>query len=616
MRRWIATALLACGGVCAAESRYSASREPAAGPGSPEIIVLRDAEAGVEAAIAPSEGGELSSLRVRYRGQWVELVYRARDYSKQPGFRGKASFLWPAVGAQYPVGTLPETSCGEGTYTVDGHTYPMPCHGFARNMAWREAAHSADQTGARVTVELSDSERTRKYYPFGFRVRAEYMLAGGQLEISYVVDGDKANTNPMIFSIGNHMAFRVPFLEGSDGADMLFETPSTIEWLRNSRGVLSGEGRPRSFAAPVRLGDFDAATAIPLGGYQGAPYAVLSDPQGLALRIRHTGIAAEPLVQFNAYGGPKRGYFSPEPWFGIQNSLNLHRGLVTVPPGGSWKWTIALSPQFTGGDGVEKVAGGFGFIEGPVWSHDGFLVFSDIERQKIMKLAADGSTTVYRDRSNAANGNATDAQGRLYTCERDGRRVARMTRDGSLSVVADRWEGKKLNSPNDVTVRKDGHVYFTDPASKAVQEPMEIGFNGVYHVRPDGKISLVSRTMSRPNGVALSPDGHILYVADSEKRAIVAFDLDEQGNALHERVLIAATDGSPDGLRVSAAGNLYIACRGIAVYSPDGKLLRTIAVPEQPANCGFGDADLRTLYITARTSLYKVRLSEPGALQY
>ncbi|MDQ2948347.1 MAG: SMP-30/gluconolactonase/LRE family protein, partial [Acidobacteriota bacterium] len=614
---------------CTAQNRYSVSEEPANGPGSPRVVILRDNLGGVEAAVAPSEGGELSSFRVKFRGQWTELLYHARDYTPGLGFAGKGPLLWPAVGAQYPVGTVPTTSCGEGTYQVAGKSYPMPCHGFARKLPWKEINRDAGTNGAQVTVELRDSEQTRPYYPFAFSLQAKFEVSSGHLNITYTVASSPKNTEPMIFSIGNHIAFNIPFLKGTNPANMLFETPNSVELLRNSVGVLSGEQRARSFAKATRLGDFNATIAMPLAGYRSQPYARLTDPQGLALRIAHhaSSTVAEPLVQFNIFGGPEKGYFSPEPWFGLQNSLNLGKGLVRLAPGKTWDWRIELQADAGSNvtaaqsDGVEKVAGDFGFVEGPVWAKpnwakQGFLVFSDIFKSRIMKLTGPGQVSIYRDHSNAANGNSMDTEGRLYSCERDGRRVVRMEKDGRLTVIAAEWEGKKLNSPNDVVVRRDGHIYFSDPASKAVLEPQTLGFNGLYHVTPKGELSLIARSLARPNGVALTADGRTLYVADSEQRKIFAFDLDASGNASHQREFISGIDGSPDGLRVAENGNLYIACRGIAIYTPGGKLVRMIDFPEQPANCAFGDADRKTLYVTARTSVYRVRIPDQGSQQY
>jgi gluconolactonase len=605
------------------QNRYTIADEDAAGPGSPRVVVLRDSVANVEAAVAPSQGGELSSYRVQFKGQWVELLYHARDYSPGPGFKGKGPLLWPAVGAQYPVDTVPKTSCGDGTYPVAGKSYPMPCHGFARNFPWKEVARSADNRGARVTVELRDSAETRQYYPFAFQLDATFEVSGGHVTADYVVKADPSNTQPMMFSIGNHIAFKIPFVQGTDPNNMTFETHNTTQLLRNSVGVLSGEIKPRSFATPERLGDFDAHTAIPLAGYRSQPFARLVDPQGMTLRLTQQASSSlpEPLIRFNAYGGPKVGYFCPEPWFGVQNSLNTGKGAVRLQGGSVWKWRLDLQiegpapPDPAPGSGVTRFGGGFAFVEGPVWVKQGYLVFSDIYNSRIMKMSAPNQPAIYRDYTNAANGNSMDVQGRLYSCERDGHRVVRMEKDGTVSVVASEYEGKRLNAPNDVVVRRDGQVYFSDPASDAVLDPRELGFNGVYHVTPEGKISLVAK-MPRPNGVALTPDGKTLYVADTQQRKILAYDLDAQGNATRERVFIEGIDGGPDGLRVAANGNLYIACRGIAIYTPDAKLVKMIEFPETPANCTFGDSDLRTLYVTARTSVYRVRIPDQGALQY
>jgi gluconolactonase len=612
------------GSSLSAQSRYAITDEPAAGSGTPQVIVLHDSAAGVEAAVAPSEGGELSSYRVKMKGEWTEFLYHARDYSPGPGFKGKGPLLWPAVGAQYPVGTVPETSCGPGPYQVAGKSYTMPCHGFARNFPWSEVSRSADKNGARVTLELKDSDATRAAYPFAFQLLATYEVSGGHLTVDYTVKAGATNTAEMIFSIGNHIAFNLPFVKGTDPAKMTFETASTVQLLRNSKGVLSGETKPRSFQTPEALGAFDARVAIPLAGYRSQPYARLVDPQGVSLRLTQqaSSAAAEPLVRFNVFGGPQTGYFCPEPFFGIQNSLNLRQGLVKLPAGTEWKWRLELQVDgpppapLKSSSGIEKFGGDFGFVEGPVWAKAGFLIFSDIYNSRIMKSAEPNHAEIYRNYTNSANGNTMDIQGRLYSCERDGRRVTRMEKDGRLTVVASEWQGKRLNSPNDVVVRRDGHVYFSDPASKAVLEAQELGFNGLYHVTPQGKLSLVNSKMVRPNGVALTPDGRTLYVADSQERKILAYDLDEAGNASRERLFIKDIDGSPDGLRVAANGNLYIACRGIAIYTPAGKFISMMEFPETPANCAFGDADLKTLYVTARTSVYRVRIPDQGSLQY
>jgi gluconolactonase len=615
--------ILGAAATAGAQQRYTVSDEPAAGPGSPVLVVLRDHTAGAEAAIAPSEGGELSSYRVKVNGESIEFLYRARDYSDGPGFKGKGPLLWPAVGAQYPVGTVPEASCGPGSYQVMGKSYIMPCHGFARNVPWKEIGRSADKSGARVTVELRESQATLSAYPFSFQVTATYELSAGHLTMGYTVKAGTSNAAEMPFSIGNHIAFKLPFVKGTDPAKMTLETASTVQQLRNAKGVLSGEEKPRSFQTPEALGSFDARVAIPLSGYRSQPYARLVDPQGVSLRLMQQASSSlpEPLVRFNVFGGPQSGYFCPEPIFGIQNSLNLGHGAVRLQPGKTWQWRLELQAEgrpapLQASSSIERFGRDFGFAEGPVWSKDGFLVVSDIYNSRIMKLAAADRAEIYRNYTNAANGNALDTQGRLYSCERDGRRVTRLERDGRLTVIASEWQGKRLNSPNDVVVRRDGHVYFSDPASKAVLEPQEPCFNGLYHVAPGGALSLVSSKLARPNGVALAPDGRTLYVADSQQRKIFAYDVDADGNASKERVFLSEIDGSPDGLRVAENGNVYIACRGVAIYTASGKFVRMIEFPETPANLAFGGEDFKTIYVTARTSVYRVRVEDRGAVQY
>jgi gluconolactonase len=604
-----------------AQGRYTVTDEDAMGAGSPRVSVLRDLITGTEAAVAPSEGGELSSFKVRRNGQMVELIYNARNYASTGAFRGRAPLLWPAVGAQYPVGTLPKESCGMGTYPVMGKTFPMPCHGFAKDMRWKEVSRGADSRGARVTLELTDSEESRKFYPFAFRLDAIYELADGHITVDYVVTADRSNSEPMPFSIGNHLGFNVPLLKGEDPAEVKLETQSTVQMLRNSAGVLSGESKPRTFDPPEALGSFDAHVALPMAGYRSQPFARLIDPSGMVVRVTETSSStlSEPLIRFNLYEGPKQGYFCPEPWFGLQNSLNTGVGLIKLQPGDSWTFRLLIEVEAPNhqapeaGSGVERFGGDFAFVEGPVWvtKDGGYLLFSDIYNSKTMKMSQPNQASVYRRYGNAGNGNSMDAQGRLYTAERDGRRVSRLEVNGEVTVVAGQYEGKRLNAPNDVVVRRDGQVYFTDPASTAVLEKRELDFNGVYHVSPAGKVNLVAK-MTRPNGVALTPDGKTLYVADTTDRKIMAFDLDADGNASNERVFISDMNGSPDGLRVAANGNVYIAAGPIQIYSPAGVLIKSIAFPEVTANCEFGGPDLKTLFVTARTSVYTVPAPDKG----
>ncbi len=265
---------------------------------------------------------------------------------------------------------------------------------------------------------------------------------------------------------------------------------------------------------------------------------------------------------------------------------------------------------------IEKVDGGFRFTEGPVWSREGFLLFSDVPNNRIRKLVPGERSTVFRDDSHGANGNTYDAQGRLYSCESKTRRVVRLDKKGNIEVLAEKWEGKRLNAPNDIVVRKDGHIYFTDPAFGDQADTRELSFYGVYHITPKGVMSLIAKPAGRPNGIAFSPNGRILYVNNSDDRNVRAYDLDRNGEVSNERVLVSNIDGVPDGMKVDEKGNLYITAKGIAVYTPEGKLLQNIELSETPANCAFGDPDLQTLYITAHTSLYRIRLNVKGAVQY
>lgn len=258
----------------------------------------------------------------------------------------------------------------------------------------------------------------------------------------------------------------------------------------------------------------------------------------------------------------------------------------------------------------ELVADGFPGGEGPVWSRDGYLLFSDYSRDRIYKYVPGKTPEVFREGSNGTNGNAMDAQGRLYSCEYKSRRVTRTDTTGKVEVLFDRFEGKRFNAPNDIVVRRDGHYYFTDPLFTPLEQ-RDMDYYGVYHATPAGQIEAIARLQTRPNGIALSPDGRILYVANTDERHIRAYDLDGNGKASGERVAVSGIEAGPDGIRTDVKGNIYIAARGVQIYSAAGTLLGKITSPVNPRNIVFGDADLKTLYLVGN-SIYKVRMETAG----
>jgi gluconolactonase len=251
-----------------------------------------------------------------------------------------------------------------------------------------------------------------------------------------------------------------------------------------------------------------------------------------------------------------------------------------------------------------------------VWSaREGQLLFSDVPANQIIKIDGKGRT-LFRENSGGANGNAYDDKGRLYTCEGRTRRVVRMDKKGAPEVVADSFEGKKLNAPNDIVVAKNEHVYFTDPAFGEADERRELPFYGVFHIPPKGPITAALKLQTRPNGLAISPDGKTLYVTNSDERNVRAYDIGKDGGLENERVFIAKTGGVPDGVEVDAHGNVFLAAKGVQIYSPEGKLVTTIDLAEKPSNLVFGDGTLQTLYVTARTTVYRILLETKGVSIY
>lgn len=277
-----------------------------------------------------------------------------------------------------------------------------------------------------------------------------------------------------------------------------------------------------------------------------------------------------------------------------------------------------VAPQ---GTVIERLATGLKFTEGPVWSATGgFLLFSDIPAGKILCRREGKALETFRDPSGNSNGLTYDKQGRLIACEHGNRRVTRTEPDGAITLLADRYEGKRFNSPNDVVVKSDGSIYFTDPPYGLPKqtEGKELAFQGVYRLSPDNKtLQLLVDDFDRPNGLAFSPDEKTLYIGDSSaRRHIRAFDVRPDGTIANGRVFADLTSpdpGAPDGMKVDVEGNLYsTGPGGVWVFSPKGEMLGRILPPEVPANCAWGDADWKSLYITARTSLYRVKLGIQG----
>jgi gluconolactonase len=265
---------------------------------------------------------------------------------------------------------------------------------------------------------------------------------------------------------------------------------------------------------------------------------------------------------------------------------------------------------------VETIARDLHFAEGPVWSLEGFLLFSDTVTDQLKKWTPGKGISDFGTRAGGVSGNAYDEQGRLYTCEFRERRVTRAAKNGKIDVLASRFEGKRLNAPNDVVVRKDGNVYFTDPAFGNQQDSRELDFYGVYRITPRGEMDAIARWKTRPNGITLSPNGRLLYVSDSDARQVRVFDLANNGAASNERVFLDRVSGVPGGLRTDEKGNLYVAAKAVSIYSPRAELLKDITFSQTPSNLAFGEQDYSSLFVTAQTSVYRVRLPVKGALPY
>ena len=285
-----------------------------------------------------------------------------------------------------------------------------------------------------------------------------------------------------------------------------------------------------------------------------------------------------------------------------------------------FRWLIDENAQ------LEKHWSGAEWSEGPAYFADGdYVIWSDIPNNRQLRFdAGSGETTVFREPSNYSNGNSVDLQSRQVTCEHHTNRITRTEPDGTVTVLIDNYNGNRLNSPNDLVVKSDGTIWFSDPPygilsnREGAQRESELDGNYLFRFDPETEqLSIASDSLDRPNGLAFSPDESILYVADSgEPRNMVAFDVGADGKTLsNRRVFATVRPGIADGFRCDVEGNVWTsAWDGIQCYTPAGELIGKIQVPEQrTANCVFGDADFKRLYIAGDTSLYSIRLNVAGA---
>ncbi len=287
---------------------------------------------------------------------------------------------------------------------------------------------------------------------------------------------------------------------------------------------------------------------------------------------------------------------------------------------------VSRNPAFAdivGDAELETLASGLGFTEGPIWHpYEKWLVFSDMPEDRMYIRQPGGDIESFRRPSNKANGNTLDREGRIVTCEHATSRVTRLDHDGSITVIATHYQGKELNSPNDIVVATGGAIYFTDPTYGRMEyygvlrEP-ELGFQGVYRVDPDGsRLTLLVDDFVQPNGLCFSLDESRLFVNDTERQHIRVFSVTSSGELTGGAVWAETTGdapGAPDGMKIDSCGNVYCCGPGgIHVFDPSGNVLGVIRTPEPCANFTFGDEDLKSLYITASSLLLRLRVRVPG----
>ena len=298
----------------------------------------------MQAYIAPGHGADLAGLEVRHEGRWSELLYRGMDYQPTGGWTGKAPILWPAVGRNFPY--PPGGGHGDDLgWVLHGQVHAMPIHGFARDQVWRVVRRGSCAGSAFLTLGLSNTERTRGMYPFGFTLTTEYRIWRDSLYIRQAVQAHRANAGPMPFSIGNHITFGIPLLAGDDPRRTTISTPATEQVMTDDSGRPTGRIVTVSYVRPRLLSSFKPLTPISLSGYApGQEWVRLEDSSGFGIIVAHSEDrrpTATPVL-FNLWGDVSQGYFAPEPWVGKQDSLVTGDGTIALQPGDTFHWMIEV----------------------------------------------------------------------------------------------------------------------------------------------------------------------------------------------------------------------------------------------------------------------------------
>ena len=491
-------------------------------------------------------------------------------------------------------------------------------------------------------------------------VRGEWRYSDARVEeIDFVEVGDESSADPLGPGEAPNRTYDVvPHAEAIDHDDSDWEALTPAETMRRlSQGRVCFNWYRIEVTIPDRVGDLDPTGAtvvfevviddygevwvngeLPLalgttggqvvGGFNAPNRVVLTDDArpGDRFQIAVFGINGPISASPHNYIWMRSAtldLYAPERSAVAEDALLR---VVRVEP--------AIDAIVPADAALERVAGGFEVTEGPVWSPDGSLLFSSPNTNAIYRWNPIGAIDVFRSKSGYAgidigryhqpgsNGLTFDPDGRLAICQHGNRRVIRVEPHGNVTVLADGYAGRRLNSPNDLVYRSDGTLYFTDPPfglPEGFDDPArELAFSGVFCVRK-GDVALVSDDLAGPNGLALSPDERWLYVGnwDPERKIVIRYEVEPDGNLGRGDVLFDMTaapgEAAIDGIKVDETGNLYVCGPGgIWVLAPSGEHLGTLELPEEPHNLAWGDADGRTLYVTALTSVYRVRLGVPG----